>query len=67
MNQMIIGQAKCQAVNSVKSKVANLKEPILRKLLSGEQPTSEEKGYLEALEDVERKINEYLEHEDDEE
>lgn len=45
-----------QEADRIQKRIIEMKEPLLRKLLSGETISEKENGYLEALSNVERVI-----------
>lgn len=54
----LMGSSAYQEADRIHKKVIEMKEPLLRKILSGKSISEKENGYLEALSDVESVIEE---------
>lgn len=54
----VMSSGAYQEADRIHKKVIEMKEPLLRKILSGESISEKENGYLEALSDVEHLIEE---------
>lgn len=61
MIEEIMQSAQVQAIQNAILKTSLVKEPLLRKIITGEKLTEREVGFLEGIQEVEKKLVQYKE------